>query len=100
MHRRVCDPEAFLGVRSLAQAGEGKLYLKRVFLHHFILKLMILPRRARDEHRENSKRDRCFLIVVVLGEAQLGNGVRDAGQAQEDVDEALRRCLGAKDAPF
>ena len=30
---------------------------KRVFLHHFDIKTIILPRQARDKHRENSKTD-------------------------------------------
>ena len=40
-----------------------QLVRKRVFLRcHFILKVIILPRQARDKHRENSKTDR-FLAV-------------------------------------
>jgi hypothetical protein len=30
---------------------------KRVFLRHLCIKAMILPRQARDKHRESSKRD-------------------------------------------
>jgi hypothetical protein len=33
---------------------------KRVFLrHYYILEMIILPRQAREKHRENSKRDAC-----------------------------------------
>ena len=31
---------------------------KTVFLSHLYIKMMILPRQARDKHRENSKKDR------------------------------------------
>jgi hypothetical protein len=30
---------------------------KRVFLRHFILKMIVSPRQARDKHRENSTKD-------------------------------------------
>jgi ankyrin repeat protein len=39
---------------------------KRILLRHFILKLIILPRQARDKHRESTqKRERRFLIGYV-----------------------------------
>jgi hypothetical protein len=34
---------------------------KRVFLRHFILNMIILPRQARNKRRENSKKRRVFL---------------------------------------
>ena len=41
-------------------SDDGRCYRqvrKRVFLRHFILSMIILPRQARDKHRENSKKD-------------------------------------------
>ena len=35
---------------------------QRVVLRHLYIKTIILPRQARDTHRENSKRERRFLI--------------------------------------
>jgi hypothetical protein len=43
-------------------AGLHKLVRKRVFLRHFILKTIILPRQARDKHRENTQKHARFLI--------------------------------------
>ena len=37
-------------------------YAKTVLLRHFMLKTIILPRQARDEHRENSKKIPCFQV--------------------------------------
>jgi hypothetical protein len=34
-------------------SGATEQVRKRVFLHHFILKMDILPRQARNKHREN-----------------------------------------------
>jgi hypothetical protein len=36
----------------------------RVFLRHFILKLIVLPTQARDKHRENSKKRRVFFVKL------------------------------------
>jgi hypothetical protein len=38
---------------------------KRHFLRHLCIKTMILPRQARDKHREDSKKER-FLTSVLL----------------------------------
>eukprot|EP01046_Picozoa_sp_COSAG06_P072599 COSAG06_NODE_21311_length_761_cov_1.480363_1_plen_153_part_00 len=48
----------FLPSRFPAQSGRGSkcLYGKRHFLHHFYIKTIILPRQARDKHKENSKK--------------------------------------------
>jgi hypothetical protein len=35
----------------------------RVFLRRFVLNVILLPRQARDKHRENSKQRRVFLQV-------------------------------------
>jgi hypothetical protein len=34
---------------------------KRVSLRHFILKMILLPRQARDEHSESTQNETCFL---------------------------------------
>jgi hypothetical protein len=39
--------------------------MKRVFLCHFILKIIILPRQAREKHRETTQKETCFLIAHV-----------------------------------
>ena len=37
---------------------------KRLFLRHLYIKCIILPRQARDKHRENSKRGAVFSQVL------------------------------------
>jgi hypothetical protein len=37
---------------------------KRVFLRDFILMMIILPRQARDKHRESTQKETRFLIIV------------------------------------
>jgi hypothetical protein len=56
---------------------------KRVFSRHFILKLISLPRHAREKHRENSKKD-----AFLQGCAREGpDGCED-----EDEDCVLTQC--------
>jgi hypothetical protein len=58
---------------------------KRPFLRcHFILKTIILPRQARDKHRENSKKD------AFLGGARLALPVPNGSPAS--VDGAKNAC--------
>jgi hypothetical protein len=38
---------------------------KTVFLSHFYIKTIVLPRQARDKHRENTKKDAVFLTVYL-----------------------------------
>ena len=55
--RKVNDPLRIgsdLDLRPFLAEDAGK---KTRLLRHFILKFIILPRQARDKHRENSKRD-------------------------------------------
>eukprot|EP01046_Picozoa_sp_COSAG06_P028912 COSAG06_NODE_2642_length_6517_cov_33.378778_3_plen_87_part_00 len=58
-----CDVRA-PGLRRLARHAY-KLRLqqvrKRRFLHHFIVRMMILPRQARDNHKEKLKNNAVFL---------------------------------------
>jgi hypothetical protein len=37
---------------------------KRHFLRHFYINAIILPRQARDKHRENSKKARFVAVIV------------------------------------
>jgi hypothetical protein len=67
---------------SLSRAGHGK---KTILLSHLYIKMIILPRQARDKHRENSKKD-CFLIgfemkdpVPVLMDPAGGGGGSGSG---------------------
>jgi hypothetical protein len=59
--RYACPVAGSSGVRGCVRndsAGVfGKKLRKRVFWHHFILKMILLPRQARDKHRENSQKD-------------------------------------------
>jgi hypothetical protein len=50
---------------ALAQLIEAhKLRLRKTaFLSHLYIKTIILPRQARDKHRENSKKDAVFRTV-------------------------------------
>jgi hypothetical protein len=45
------------------------LLRKTAFLSHLYIKTIILPRQARDKHRENSKKDAVFSTSVDLPEA-------------------------------
>ena len=40
---------------------------KRVFLRHVMLKVIILPRQARDKHRESTPKKRCVLLLQRVG---------------------------------
>jgi hypothetical protein len=49
-----------------AWATAGGQVRTRVFLRcHFMLKIVTLPRQARDEHRENSKGDRSDAVSLL-----------------------------------
>ena len=51
-----------------------KLVRKRVFLSHLYIKMLILPRQARDKHKENSKQD-AFLQVRRCGREGVLGGI-------------------------
>jgi hypothetical protein len=56
--------EATKIVRQIDKDGDGCLSIagkKTVFLSHLYIKMIIMPRQARDKHRENSKRETGFL---------------------------------------
>ena len=60
LHRRARDPHALLIEQDILEAAlhrQENAYL----LRHFILKTTILPRQARDKHRESSEK-RCVFL--------------------------------------
>jgi hypothetical protein len=57
--------------------GEGMTGKKTTFLRHLYINAIILPRQARDKHRENSKKDR-FLAAYRLAATFLKEGGRRA----------------------
>jgi hypothetical protein len=54
-----------VGLKSAA-----KQVRKRHFLSHLYIKINILPRQARDKHRENSKKDAVFRTSLLRGTFQ------------------------------
>jgi hypothetical protein len=54
---------------------------KRHFLRHLYIKCIILPRQARDKHRENSKKSAVFPQVSALDCGAVGDGVTDDWEA-------------------
>jgi hypothetical protein len=53
------------GVRTRVDRGEVRadivpILRKTAFLRHLYIKTIVLPRQARDKHRENSKKDAVF----------------------------------------
>jgi hypothetical protein len=68
---------------------------KRVFLRHFMLKIIFLPRQTRDKHRENSKkRDGAFSAGPVLFALLCGLAMRDARcESEEDFRRWLLQLL-------
>jgi hypothetical protein len=58
----------FIRAQRFPTPAEGTLEAvqvrKRHFLSHLYIKMMILPRQARDKHRENSKKTTVFLQIT------------------------------------
>jgi hypothetical protein len=58
--------------------GRKRRLRKTAFLSHFYIKTIILPRQARDKHRENSKKDAVFRTGLCgryrAGEHPAGDG--------------------------
>ena len=72
---------SFFFFRMQQQACNLTEVRKTRLLRHFILKMIILPRQARDKHRENSKQRRVFVQVRGLNETV---GVRELFGAETD----------------
>jgi hypothetical protein len=54
---------------------------KRVFLPHFILKMIFLPRQARDRHREKSKKKMAFRAARCLSRGRPDEECQQSNQA-------------------
>eukprot|EP01046_Picozoa_sp_COSAG06_P035442 COSAG06_NODE_3811_length_4884_cov_11.896134_6_plen_147_part_00 len=50
------DPDANAQICAGIKAGIDMQVRKRIFLRHFMLKTIILPRQARDKHRESAQK--------------------------------------------
>eukprot|EP01046_Picozoa_sp_COSAG06_P034388 COSAG06_NODE_3597_length_5138_cov_4.401865_2_plen_227_part_00 len=96
--RRVREkhPIVLSAVCSLTVADGNKVrrrLRKTAFLSHLYIKCIILPRQARDKHRENSKKDAVFRTVSSSSSRCVPTPICGAVQRQdlvESVDESMR----------
>jgi hypothetical protein len=103
----LCMPEhaqAFLDndvngeLAAMLGAEELQEVRKRLFLRHLYMKCIILPRQARDKHRENSKKGR-FLAgsggCVRCGSSEDSDADRQGSVATRRQPDAARAALDA-----
>jgi hypothetical protein len=86
--------------RILAEGRRAGLLRKTAFLSHFYIKTIILPRQARDKHRENSKKEdavfshrRCAVAAGALGVCGVEGEAGDSG-AREVISAAVVLARG------
>ena len=64
---------------------------KTVFLRHLYIKIIILPRQARDKHRENSKKETVLLQIASIMQKQ--SELMDRNKKTERLLEQLLEKL-------